>query len=93
MHGDTVGVKLGFEFFVDDALVRGVHIDDHQPMLVLRQDVDAVELRQREAKRRNLAAWLSEGFLRCLAAGEQHVVEGGHLRGPESQAMMPGCAD
>ncbi len=36
---------------VDDALVRRVHVDQHQPGAVLREDVDAVQLREREAER------------------------------------------
>ena len=31
---------------VEYAFVRGVHVDEHQPVAVLRQDEDAVQLRQ-----------------------------------------------
>ena len=40
-----------FELFIDDALVRGVHVDDDEPVFVLGQNVDAGELRERDAER------------------------------------------
>ena len=40
---------------VDDALVRRVHVDDHEARRVLREDVDAVQLREREPERGRLA--------------------------------------
>ena len=38
--------RLVLQLLHDDALVRGVHVDQHQAGLVLRQDVDAVQLRR-----------------------------------------------
>ena len=43
--------EAGLQPLVDDALVRGVHVDDHQALRVLGQDVDAAELRERAAER------------------------------------------
>lgn len=43
---------------VGDALVGGVHVDQHQAAGVLRQHVDPVQLGQREAQRRHLPARL-----------------------------------
>jgi hypothetical protein len=43
-------VERQLEFLVEDAFVRGVHVDDHQALAVLRQDIDAVQLRQRVAE-------------------------------------------
>ena len=40
----------GLQALVDDALVRRVHVDEHEPVAVLREDVDAVQLREREAR-------------------------------------------
>ena len=45
------GVEVGLQLLHHDALVRGVHVDQHQPGLVLRQDVDAVELGEGVAER------------------------------------------
>ena len=39
------------ELLVQDALVRRVHVDEHEPLGVLREDVDAVELAERVAER------------------------------------------
>jgi len=51
LHGDrTVGERV-LELLVKNALVRGVHIDDHEPVRVLRKHVDAVNLAEREAER------------------------------------------
>jgi hypothetical protein len=35
---------------VHDALVRRMHVDEHEAGAVLREDVDAVQLRQRETR-------------------------------------------
>jgi hypothetical protein len=48
------GVEGGLELFVEDALMRGVHVDQHQPGGVLRQDVDAMQLRDGVAEQRGL---------------------------------------
>ena len=45
------GVEVRLQLLHHDALVRGVHVDQHQAGLVLRQDVDAVQLRERVAQR------------------------------------------
>lgn len=44
-------VEHGLELLVQDALVRRVHVDEHEPLGVLREDVDAVELAERVAER------------------------------------------
>ena len=44
-------VEGGLERLVEDALVRRVHVDHHQAGAVLRQDVDAVQLRERVTQR------------------------------------------
>ncbi len=41
----------GAQALVGDALVRGVHVDQHQAARALGQDVDAHQLRQRSAER------------------------------------------
>ncbi len=51
MLGGRRGLRaLGFEFFVEHALVGCMHIHQHQACAVLRDDVDAVELRERDTK-------------------------------------------
>ena len=49
--GVAVSGVLRFEPFVQDALVRGVHVDEYQAVAVLREDVDSVQLRQGGAER------------------------------------------
>ena len=41
---------LCLELFVEHPLMTGMHVDQHQPVCVLRQDVDAMQLRQRLAQ-------------------------------------------
>ena len=53
LRGDLFGVQCGLEFLVHDALVRGVHVHHHQPVRILREDVDAGELREGETERRD----------------------------------------
>ena len=50
------GVEVALQPLHDDALVRGVHVHEHEAGLVLRQDVDAVQLGERIAERRRLFA-------------------------------------
>ena len=51
LAGDAGAVELVFQSLVDDALMRRVHIDQHQAGVVFGQDVDAVQLRDRAAER------------------------------------------
>ena len=44
-------VERALQPLVDDALVRRVHVDEHEPGAILREHVDAVQLREREAQR------------------------------------------
>ncbi len=48
-QGGGGGVPLALQAFIDDALVRGVHVHQHQPVAVLREDVHPVQLGQRVA--------------------------------------------
>jgi hypothetical protein len=57
---ECLGCQLPFverplELLVEDAFVRRMHVDDDQPLGVLRQDVDAVQLGKGVAERRYLA--------------------------------------
>ena len=51
LRGDAPRLERGLEPLVGRALVRGVHVHEHQPALRLGQDVDAVQLRDRVAER------------------------------------------
>ncbi|MNI67801.1 hypothetical protein D3C73_1234540 [compost metagenome] len=51
LAGQAAGVQRLLQLFVDDALVGGVHVHQHHATAVLRQDVDAVQLRQGHAQR------------------------------------------
>ena len=50
--------------FIDDALVRGMHVHDDQAMPVLRQDVDAQQLSEREAQRKLVGLRAGRGLSR-----------------------------
>ena len=75
--------RRGLEPLVDDALVRGMHVDEHEAVAVLRQDVDAVQLREREAERmRVVGGGTRRPRLRgVVASAEQACVEAGGLAG------------
>ena len=45
LQPDALGHPL-FQSLVYDAFVRCVHVNQHQALLILRQDVDSVQLRQ-----------------------------------------------
>ena len=68
--GVTIRGVLRFEPFVQDALVRGVHVDEDQAVAVLREDVDAVQLRQGGAERVMLRRPRRSGTWRCDASAE-----------------------
>ena len=51
-------IKLALQFFVHDALVRCVHVDDDQATLVLRQNIDARQLRHCESSGTSAASSL-----------------------------------
>ena len=63
LAGDGGVDELGFQTLINNALVRRMHVDDHQTGGVLGEDVDALQLRQRPAQR-PLAVW-ERGGLRC----------------------------
>ena len=67
LRADFGFVPAGFQALVGDALVGGVHVHQHQTVAILRQDVDAVQLRQRETQRRDFAFHLGgkHGIRRC----------------------------
>ena len=52
LDADAFAIVRGLELFVADALVRGVHVDHDQAFRALGQDVDAVQLGDGVAERR-----------------------------------------
>jgi hypothetical protein len=44
LAADALCVNLCFELLVHDAFMRGVHIDQHQTLRILSQDVHAMQL-------------------------------------------------
>ena len=104
LHRDAVVIELGLQFFVDDALVRRVHVHDHQSMFVAREHVDTRELRERETQRRYFGVGLGalggggpglhipyrrrRGGGRRCGAAEQRFVRGIGLRDSERHAML-----
>ena len=53
LRADAVVRLRGLQFFVGDAFVRGVHVDQHETVRVFREHVHARELRERVAERRD----------------------------------------
>ena len=51
LRTDLPLVECILEFFVQDTLVRRVHIDEHQALGALGQNIDTVQLRQGVAER------------------------------------------
>lgn len=52
LHRNLLRVEGAFEFLIHDAFMRGVHVDDDQPLFVLCQDIDSGELREGKTQRR-----------------------------------------
>ena len=46
----ALALELVLQPLIDDALVRGVHVDNDQSLRVFCQDVDALQLRQGAAQ-------------------------------------------
>ena len=55
LQAQAFAIEGRFQFLVVDALVRGVHVHHYQTIGVLGQDVDAMQLRDGIAERRDLA--------------------------------------
>ena len=54
LRGDGLRIKPGFQTLIDDALMRGMHVDHHQAGGVLREHIDAMQLRDGKAQRRQV---------------------------------------
>ena len=52
LGGDRAAVEGAFELFVKDAFVRRVHVDHDQTVGDLTQNINAMQLAEREAQRR-----------------------------------------
>ncbi len=91
LHRDRACLERIFQFFVQDALVRRVHVHDHQAVPVLRQHEDAGELGQGEAEGRvGRLRWCGlERRVRNGARAEQRLVERRGLGQPERHAAAP----
>jgi hypothetical protein len=55
LGGHLLLVERPLELLVEDAFVRGMHVHDDQALAVLRQDIDAVQLREGVAEWRSAA--------------------------------------
>ena len=79
-------VERRLQPLVHDALVRRVHVDDHQAVAVLREDVDAVQLREREAERmRIVVGRTTVGAARRIGARAEELAH----RTPTARDSMP----
>ncbi len=66
LGGDLAVVEGGLQLFVEDAFVRGVHVDKDEAAGVLGQDVNAVQLGEGVAERRAVPVdRFGRGKLRC----------------------------
>ena len=54
LRGDGLCVEPVFQPLIDDALMRGMHVDHHQTGGVLREHIDAMQLRDGIAQRRQV---------------------------------------
>ena len=51
LHRHSFIFQRSFEFFIHHPLMGSVHIHHHQPLCILRQHVDPLQLRHGKAKR------------------------------------------
>ena len=68
--------------------MRRVHVDEHEPGAVLREHVDAVQLREREAERMVVAGLGQRGRVAALALAEQPRVERRRLGRRERERVL-----
>ncbi len=86
-----VRVLCGLQPLVDDALVRRVHVHEHEAAAVLCEDVDAVELREGEAERMRIVGVPRGGRWRLgVARAEESGVERGGLGGVDGERGLCG---
>jgi hypothetical protein len=92
LHGDGMLVDAAFQLFVYHPLMRRVHVHHQQTLLVLRQDIDAVQLAERETQRWYFGLWLGacRSVLRRSARAEQRAVEGAGLCNTQIQRILAG---
>ncbi len=79
LRPDTLFLVAALEMLIADALVGGMHIHQHQSVGILRQYIDAFELRQGEAQRRR---YLS------LALGRRFGLKGHRGRSQRAVAVQ-----
>ncbi len=84
--GTRLPLQRGLELLVHDALVRRVHVHDHQAGGVLREHIDPRQLRQGEAERRGFARCAPGAVSAALHATEQRVVEALPPRAPAGRS-------
>ena len=94
LGGDAVVVKRALEFFINDTLVRGMHVNHHQTVLILRQDVDARKLSERKTqwmrrflRRRSSCALVRQGG-RCVSRTKQRGIERNRFVGRELHVRL-----
>ncbi len=66
--------------------MRGVHVDDHEPLRVLREHVDAVNLAEGEAER------LFVGGVNAAKRGAEALYGAGVRRPARVKSVRLGCA-
>ena len=88
LSGHAAALQRGLELLVHDALVRGVHVHDHQAGGVLREHIDPSQLREGEAERRGLFAARRERFGSARTRPEQRVVEAGRLAHRQADRLL-----
>ena len=75
LRGHRRACARALQPLVDRALVRGVHVDEHETVRRLREDVDAVQLRDRVperivvADRRSAGDWPGDDSMPGVNAG------------------------
>src|SRR6185437_9895536 len=82
----NAAVERRLQPLVDDALVRRMHVDENESGAVLREDVNAVELRDRKTERVRVVAGHSDW--RCDPLAEEPAIERGGLVRVECHCLL-----
>ena len=74
LSGRCTGRHARFESLIQNALVCSVHIDDHQALGILREDINAMQLSDGKAQRRQIGGLLGAGHsVRKAGCGGRRV--------------------
>jgi hypothetical protein len=91
LHGDGTIIESRLQLFISDPLMGSVHVDNYQPLGVLSQNVDAMQLPQREAEGGNFRYGFGRRRdIRPADLAEQGGIEIGAFRHAQRHGLLPG---